>query len=185
MSKTKKYGEIKQKAWCIDWSKIDEGYYYSGNIDPVYANSRSKARSIFFKETNICDYQPTNMEDIEYITIPLLRDKECDKFEYKGEILSISEIERKKLNDKRLTEFRDIENDESITHCYIYKNGYYYADNHCGYVSAQNRAGIYTKKDALSSGRSCRELHIEPVNTEDHNKMVNNEIEKLKNRLIK
>ena len=41
-----------EKAWGIDWSKIQEGYYHSGNIDPVYAETRGKAKSLLLVSGN-------------------------------------------------------------------------------------------------------------------------------------
>lgn len=176
--------KIVKKAWGIDWSRIDEGDYHSGNIDSVYAETRGKAKSLLLSD--ISDYKLRwSSDDITYLNAPVVRYSHDDKYEYEGAALTLSEIKRKKRDEERLNEFDNIINDPKITHCYIYKNGYYYADNHCGYVSSQSRAGVYTKEDAVSSGKSCEDLHINPINTKEHNEMISAEIEKLKSRLIK
>jgi len=179
-----KYGEIKEKAWKVDLDRIDEGYLWHAEI--VYSESRNTAKSklleAYSHDLNLNDCDKT---EVNYLNIPVIRAKEYDKYEYGGEILSIDEIIEKKRRIERHSKLDAIMNDESITHCYIYKNGSYYADNHCGYVGSKTRAGIYTKEDAVSSGRSCDQLYIDPINTKEHNEMVQSEIEKLQKRLIK
>lgn len=172
-----------EKAWCINWDKIDKGAYYSGNIDVVFAENRSKARGLFFAQTDICDYKLSNGDGIEFINIPFNRCKSADKYDFDGELLTEWQYEEKQVEIKRQSKLDAILNDEKITHCYIEK-GSYYCDNWCGYTSAISRAGVYLKSEAVSHARNVREISIIPINKTKHNELINTEIDKLKHRLI-
>lgn len=172
-----------KKAWAINWDEIDEGYYYSGNIDVVYAETRSKARGKFFSDTDICDYKLYGGDDIEFINIPFKRCKGADKYNIDGEVLTEWQYEEKQTEIKRQNILDNILNDSNISHCYI-KKGSYYQDNWAGYTDFKSRAGVYIKKEAISHARNVREIDIIPINKEDHNTIISLEIDKLKKRLI-
>jgi hypothetical protein len=72
---------------------------------------------------------------------------------------------------------------DSFSHCYIKKGGYY-RPHSSGYTDFRHRAGIFTKEEAVKSAKSCRDLTIIPINAIEHNKMINDEIDDLKTRLI-
>ncbi len=69
--------KIIEKAWGINWHKIEEGDYYSGNIDHVYAGTRGKAKSLLLPE--ICDYKLCNGDDVTFINMPIERKNNSDK----------------------------------------------------------------------------------------------------------
>jgi hypothetical protein len=175
--------KIVEKAWSIDWDKIDEGAYYSGNIEVLYAETRSKARGRFFAITDICDYKLSNGDDIEFINIPFARCKAADKYDFNGEILTKWEYEEKQNEIERQKKLDEILNNKDITHCYIEK-GSYYSDNWCGYTSAITRAGVYLKSEAVSHARSVCEISIIPINKIKHNEMINLKIKNLQKKLI-
>jgi len=171
------------KAWCVDWSKISEGAYYSGNIEPVYAETRGQAKKLFLPD--IQEYELRfSTEPITFLNIPIRRCKELDKFDFDGDILTKYEYEENKIKIERENKLKNILSDDNISHCYILKRGSFYADNYCGYTQYISKAGVYKKSDAVSCANSCNELDIIPINNKEHNDLINNEIENLKNRLI-
>jgi hypothetical protein len=76
-----------------------------------------------------------------------------------------------------------IANNKKITHCYIYKRGYYRPD-HCGYTDRQTRAGVYSKQEAIDEAQHCDEVTIIPIDIAEHNKNIVEEIKELSTRLI-
>lgn len=82
------------------------------------------------------------------------------------------------------TELKKIANNKKITHCYIYKGGYY-RPNSCGYTDSMCKAGIYTKEDALRHAEGCRDIKLIPVNIKEHNDVIVKEVNDLLSRYIK
>lgn len=70
------------------------------------------------------------------------------------------------------------------SYCYIMKDGYFYRPECCGYTEFRRRAGIYETEDAISQARSCRDLKVVPVDLEEHNKMLSDEIQEMQSRII-
>ena len=174
--------KLAQKAWKIDFSRVEEGYLYSDII--TYAENRNKAKSKLLencKWENI--YLRGEDEEVTYLTIPILRCKEADKFEFEGNEFPLYEIERLIRKKERGQELQNILDDTSISHCYIRK-GCYYRPNSCGYTDLTYKAGVYLKEDAVSQAKSCEDLRIIPINIEEHNQMLNEHIEDLKSRLL-
>jgi len=174
--------KLTQKAYGINWDKIEEGDYYRGNIGHVWAENRNKAKSMLLSE--ISDYRLRfSTEEITYLNAPVVRYKKCDKYEYKGKELTIYEIEDLERETERNLKLQSIIDDDNIAYCYIRK-GSYYRPNSCGYTDRIDRAGVYTKEEAVSSAKSCKELTIIPIVIEDHNKMIQYEIDEFKERLL-
>lgn len=172
----------KFKAYGIDWDKISEGAYYCGNIGVVYADTVGKAKSLLLPE--IQDYKLLySEEDITFINIPIKREKLADKFDFEGEVLTRWEFEEIKHEKERQLKLDEILNNNNITHCYIYKRGYY-KENWCGYTDFEHRAGVYDKKEAINHARNVSEITIYPIDNVKHNEMINNEIIKLQAKII-
>lgn len=174
--------KIVKKGYKVDFDKIEEGYLSSGEF--THAENRNEARSILLKKI---EYEGWNLkycdDDITYINIPVVRDSEYDLVMFEGkEVVKdrIKDIIRERERTKKLN---NILEDPTITHCYIKKGGYYKPGS-CGYTDFRTRAGIFPKEDAVSSGMSCDELWIIPINIEEHNKELQDEIDSLKSRLI-
>lgn len=176
--------KLAQKAYEIDFNKIEEGYLYDSSFYIAYAETRNKAKTHLLKQVyceSVC-LRGEN-EECTYLTLPVIRCKEADKYHFEGEELTIRMIEEKIAGRKRDSELEDILKDDSISHCYISKGGYYRPGG-SGYTDFRSRAGIFTKKEAVSSAKSCRELFIIPIDKEEHNKMINDEVTELQSRLI-
>lgn len=170
------------KAYTINLDKIEEGYLYDMEI--VHADTRGKAKREMLKKIRHDNYQLRNGDELNFVNIPLIRNKKFDKILFEGEWITIQEkigIEKARIR-ARLMEA--ILSDENTTHCYIKKNGEYYRDDHCGYTSFKFRAGVYSKEEAVGCGKLCSDLDILRINKTEHNEMITKEIESLKNRLL-
>jgi hypothetical protein len=172
---------LKQKAYEINLSKIEEGYLYSELI--CYSETIGKAKSELLKKYQYEISLKFSEDDVNFLNIPVIRCKLADKFEFEGKYLTKNDIDSLLIEKKRLATLEGILKDDNISHCYIRK-GSYYRPNSCGYTDMQHRAGIFTKKEAVSSGKGCRDLKIIPISIGEHNIMINREIDDLKTRLI-
>ncbi len=170
-----------KKAWAVDLSRIEEGYMYADEI--VYADKRSEAR----KKLLALYYGASlrgSTDELTYLTIPVVRQKNLDLIEYKGEFYTQGEIERIERTRERNEKLEAILADTSVEFCYIRKGGYYYRPMNSGYTEYIRDAGVYTKADAVQSARRCGELTPIPITVEEHNKLINEEIQKLKEKLL-
>lgn len=176
--------KLLEKAYKVDFSKIDEGYLYSEQV--VHAESRNKAKYLLlgeYKYENLVLKYSNN--EITYSNIPIIRCPNADIFEFEGNRKKLYEINQMLEQRKRNEKFDEMLNDSSIKYCYITKRGQYYAPNNCGYTDYKINAGVYTKEDAIGSAKSCNELNIIPINIDEHNKILQDKIDDLKSRLIK
>ena len=178
--------KLAKKAWGVNWNKISEGEYYRGNINPVYAETLSKAKSLLLKEAS--EYKLINKygEEIEitYINVPVIRYKHADKLVFEDKELEIEDINDILRKRERKKEFDEIKNNPEITHCFIMKRGAYYCNNYAGYSENYFNAGVYTKEEAICEAISCNEISIIPINSVEHNKKINQKIKDLKSKLI-
>lgn len=172
---------LTEKAWEINRDKINEGYLYSEMI--VYAKNRNTAKSMLLSEYKYEINLKYSDDEISYLNIPVRRCPEADKYLFEEENKKNWEIEEILQERKRINKLNIILSDDSISHCYIKKGGYY-RPNSSGYTDFRNRAGVYTKQEAISSAKSCGELTIIPINIHEHNKMIHDEIDDLKTRII-
>lgn len=173
---------LKEKAYEIDFSRIEEGYLFSEYI--TYAENRNQAKTQLLKDSycqSIC-LQGSD-DEVTYLTIPVIRAKQADKYDFEGSSMTKQQISEELEERERKRHLDNILNDESITHCYIRK-GNYYRPNSCGYTDFKHRAGIYSKKEAVSHAMSCRDIDLEIINIDNHNKMIQEEIQELQTRLI-
>lgn len=173
-----------EKAYKINFGRIEEGYLYDDSSFVVYSETSNKARYKLLENAyceNVC--LRGNDDEVTYMTIPVIRAKEYDKYLFEGEALTTYKIEETLKERIRLSELDDILSDDSITHCYIRK-GSYYRPFSSGYTDFIHRAGIFTKQEAISSAKHCRDLSIIPIDNDEHNKMIQAEIDDLTTRLI-
>lgn len=176
--------KLVEKAWKINFSKIEEGYLYDPSFFIAYAETRNKAKSILLDKAyceNIC--LEGEEDECTYMTLPVIRYKEADKYLFEDKHLTLWQIEEKIHEKKRLDKLEEILKDGSVSHYYIKKGGYYRPGG-AGYTDFKSRAGIFTKEEAVSSAKSCRDLTIIPIVVEEHNIMITEEINELKTRLI-
>lgn len=174
--------KVAKKGYEINFSKVEEGYLYSERV--CHANSLNQAKSILLKENryeNIC--LRGEDDEVNYVTIPVVRCYEADKYDFENSEKTIREIRNILDQRKRLNKLNQILENQDITYCYI-KKGSYYRPNCCGYTDMRHRAGIYEKQDAIDQAKSCRDLYIIPINITEHNQMIADEIKELEERLI-
>lgn len=176
--------EIPTKAYRIDLSKIlSEGFLYDDIF--CYATSRNEAKYKLLEKIRYDGMQLLySSDEITYMNIPVIRYKEADLLPFEGNYITQREIDILLMKRERLNNFDAILNDASVSHCYIRKHGSYYRPDACGYTIMRAIAGVYTKEEAVSHGKSCDDLHIIPINTSEHNQMILDEIKDLQSRLI-
>lgn len=175
--------KLAKKAYGVNWDKIDEGSYYSGNIDFLYAESRGKAKSALLPELR--EYELSYpKQDITYLNAPVIRMPHKDLFFFGGKELTMDEIIQEERLQKRRLLLDEIATDESIKFCYIKRRGQYYRPNRSGYVDYEHFAGVYEKMDAISSALSVDDLKIIPIDIIEHNKMIQSTIQDLQKSII-
>lgn len=170
----------KEKAYVVNLGKIKEGYLYFNDV--VYAENVNKAKLLFLKNYDFI-IDETN-EDATYLTLPVIRNKYEDKYLIDGNYISFStilELGEKHIHNKKLTE---ILNNPEVDFVYVKKGGYYYRDNGCGYSEYVRNAGVYKKEEGVRIGFNYTEFTIIPINIEEHNKMIQDEINYLNKKLI-
>ena len=173
---------LKQKAYGVDFTKIQEGYLSSG--EDCIAVSRNKAKSILLGKIRWEDWKLKNGDEVTYLNIPVKRNRLLDLYEFEGGNIPLYKITEILKERKRIEVLNDILNNDSIRYCYIMKNGSYYRPDCSGYTSFKIRAGIYTKQEAVDHAKSCSELYVIAINIEEHNIEINKEIDEMKSRII-
>lgn len=175
--------KVIKKAYSIDFSKIKGGYLYSDVV--CYADNRNKARTILLNEVIYEDLKLIhNDEDVNYLNIPVRREKTTDIVVFDGYEVKRYEVERMKIMIEKELEYKNILMDNNITYCYIRKNGYYYRSNYSGYTEYKYNAGIYDKYDAYKHVGRSDEIRMIPIDIKEHNNIISERIEELKNHLI-
>lgn len=177
--------KLAKKAYEIDFSKIEEGYLYDSSSFIIYAETRNKAKTDLLKKAYCESICLSGEEDeVTYLTIPVIRCKSADKYFFEDKEMSLFNIDEELTERKRLSVLQEILDNQHIKYCYIRK-GSYYGPNSRGYTDFKHKAGIYTKEEAVSHAKSCRDLWLERIDIEDHNKMINQEVRELQTRLLK
>lgn len=174
--------KVVKKGYEINFSKIEEGYLYDNRT--CSTDTLNQAKSILVKENryeNICLMGED--DEVNYLTIPVVRCQPADKYEFEDSLKTIHEIRNILNKRKRLNKLNSFLENPDISYCYIKKGSYYRPDG-CGYTDMRHRAGVYTKQDAVSQAKSVQDLYIIPINIEEHNKMINDEIDDLKSRIL-
>lgn len=176
--------KLAQKAYEIDFSKIEEGFLYDSSRFITHAKTRNKAKTQLLKEA-YCESVCLIGEDdeVNYLTIPVIRCKQADKYFFEDKEMSLHAIEEELTERKRLSDLQEILDNESIKYCYIRK-GSYYKPNSCGYTDFRHRAGIYSKTEAVKHAKSCRDLDLVEIDIDEHNKMIQSEIQDLQTRIL-
>lgn len=174
-----------KKAWKIDYRKVQDGDIYYDNVPIVYAESIGKARSEFFKEGSIFDYNLGNGDLIEFINIPCIRSYENDIFIINNEQFTLTQYIEIMNNEKIESERNKILSDKDVTHCYIKKRQKYYKYNYNGYSNHKSEAGVYKKTEAINHALCSGIIEIVPINTKEHNQFINEKIEALIVNIIK
>lgn len=78
---------------------------------------------------------------------------------------------------------KQIAKSKKITHCYIRKGSYYRPES-CGYTDYMEKAGVYTKDDAVRHAERCDELTLVPIDNARHNEMIMEAVKDLLSRYI-
>ena len=173
---------IVEKGWQIDLSRIKDGW----ESDTVYcsAPTLNKAKSTLLDNIRYYGWvlEPYSAE-VTYLNIPVIRYPLADKVMFDGDVMyrwKVDELIQKKDRQGKLQAILD---SPDIHYCYIYKRGYY-CPGWAGYTDHKWAAGVYTKEEAVEHAWNIKEIHIEPINIEEHNKKISEKIADLQSRLI-
>lgn len=171
-----------KKGYTIDFNKIDEGYLSSGEF--CSASSRNKAKVMLLQKIEYSDWTLLDGRELNYLNIPVIRDKDFDTVNFNGkEVTRIKAIKLQKEIDRN-NRLKEILEDNKIKYCYITKHGSYYLPKSNGYTYERYQAGVYQKKYAVSSAKSCLDLILIPIDIQEHNELINKRILDLQNHLI-
>jgi len=173
---------IIKKAYEIDLNQLNDGYL-SGTI-MCHENTTNKARITLLKAIRYDDYTlRKNNKPVTYLNLPVKRRKSWDKVWFQNKEVFRYQIEEIKDEAERIAKLDEILNNPHIEYCYIIK-GSYYRPNWCGYTSRKVEAGIYTKPEAVQHAKSVREIRLERVDKDEHNKRIIEKIAELESILI-
>lgn len=173
---------IVEKAYEIVLDKLDEGFLSDSIV--CHAESLNKARKELLKKVEYDNWRLRYTgEELTYLNIPVRRKKSSDKVMFEGEVVLRYKIEGLKEERQRLQKLDELKNNPNVKYCYI-KKGSYYRPNSCGYTSLRYEAGVYNKEEAIQHAKSVREISLEVVNIEEHNKMIKQKIEELQTRIL-
>ncbi len=177
--------KLAKKAYIVHTSSVDEGFLADQDGWVSYAESKGKAKSELFNEIVYCGgfEKLRNGDEITFLNLPVVRCKERDKYEFNGKELTTYEIAAVIREQQRISELDVMLLNPSVNYCYIKKGGYYRPGG-AGYTDMKHRAGVFTKEEGVRDAKSCRDLDIIPINIEEHNKMIQAEIDDLKTRLL-
>lgn len=173
--------EIVEKAYMFNNSEIEQPWFYEDIIE--YVETRGKAKMKIWRHLDD-EIRNVDGKEITFLNLPVKRCKNQDRVLYKGEIVKryqTAHYQAVEKNDNLLDSYMK---DTSITHCYKMKRGQYYAWNNCGYVSYKHVAGVYPKEEAIPYCKGQLEVICVPINTEEHNEIILNQIARLKKGLI-
>lgn len=172
---------IIKKGWCLNKDKLQYSEY---DYISCYANNRNKAKKKMLEHSNIDLILNINGENLNYINIPVVRNRKADIVLFNGKEVRRDSVLELSVDEIRKKEIKKLNADESIVYCYIRKGGYYYAKDCKVYKQKMLDAGVYTKEEAIKHYKHCRELTIVPIDVDEHNKMINDRIEELKSNLF-
>lgn len=133
------HGVLPKKCYSLNLHLISEGYLFEQVY--IYAENRNKAKSSYMSEILHQGYLYHNGDELTYLNLPLIRNKDHDKVIYDGKLIDKSKIRGLEKAKEKKAELQRILSDNTITHCYIYK-GSYYCPNKSGYTSYKSKAGV-------------------------------------------
>jgi len=177
------------KAYFIKWLPENNEAVVMGWMEAIVCAENEKlARLETLSRLREYDIEEDKFGNpFTYISIQLKRSPEYDKFFVDGRIKSREDIEYDRKRKERDEGFKQLLADNPSAFAYILKGGYYYKPDCCGYTEFQTYAGVYTLAFAVNHclGMSLGD-YMRPIliDISEHNKMVSEQIEGLKTRLI-
>jgi hypothetical protein len=177
--------ELKEKAWVFNKSRFEESYFVPDDV--FYAETFTKAKSIALNSIKYDDYKTFLGEEITYLNIPLVRNRQYDRYLINGEIKTLDRIEIDRKYKERADRLVALVEANPDAKAYIRKGGYYYKPNSCGYTERLEDAGVYSIQEAVESVKRCSigdNMDAIVIDVEAHNLMILNKIKELKQKLI-
>lgn len=186
-----------EKAWNVFVKNIvNEPWHYNELI--VYAETRNQARSLAMNqrlfesaqlEVNIySSYHFEKYRDVEYKDVCATRNKDLDKVEYNGKIVSKNELEKIKWCEERTAYAKSLADDFSDKTAVVYNASYgsYWGANHSGYADDIIFEGLYSTKEAYEIVKSSsynRQETVKLYSKEDKSQVIDLKVEKLQKEI--
>lgn len=173
---------IVEKGWEINMRKL-KSWWESDSIC-CSAPTINKAKKMLLDKVRYDEWKlDSTDEELTYLNIPVIRCPGADKILFEDRVIIRSQLEDILQKRERYAELDRILDSPDIKYCYIYKRGYY-CPGWGGYTDYKWQAGVYTKEEAVQHARGVREISLEPINIEEHNKKILEKIADLQSRLI-
>ena len=175
--------KVVKKGYCLDVDAIGRNAYEFDWVHCV-ADNLEQARTMLFKKMESLDSSMT-YRNYYPNDFPV---KECEKHD----IVEIDGKEMSRESATMLQKYLDkqvendkILNDSSVKYVFIYKDGWYYRENFCGYTEHSLEAGVYTKEDGYKHCGNILELRMIPINIEQYNNLIQKQVDKLLTQILK
>jgi hypothetical protein len=174
-----------EKAWVLKSFGFDEPWHVPDDV--FYGETKGKAKTNAMNAIRYDGLKTSSGDDVTFTNIPLVRAKQYDKYMIDGVVKPLATIEHEGLLQKRRDKLMELVVNNPNGKAYIRKGGYYYRPGYCGYTERINDAGVYTIEEAVGEvlGTGVNDnMWVVVIIPEEHNKMIQQNIEELKQRLI-
>lgn len=187
--------ELISKAWEVDNNQFKEPWWSPEVIVHVEVEEglssdkmRKKAINKALNELHNQDFIIDKYGDeLTYTNLRIRRIKECDRYKFGDDVLNKRQIDYYNRSQKYKDDLDKQLRDNPDGYAYINKGGNYYCSGWCGYTSYAIYAGVYTMEEAVNHAKYVNvedNMRVIPINIKEHNKMIQDEINKLQDKLI-
>ncbi len=176
---------LQQKAWAINPANFDQPWHVPDS--PYYAETQGKAKQKVLADLRYDDYVDLNGKPIDFLNLKVKRAKHADKYLVDGQQKTLGQIEYDERRKQKVFQISKLVADNPNAMAYIRKGGKYYRPSHSGYTEILTNAGIYPIAEAARTVLACSlddRMMLEVIDSNEHNKMMNQAIEDLKSRII-
>jgi len=185
VSSAPKEGSVVKKCWTIDEKRVR--LLENPHSIKCFAKSPSEARAdLIYQllEQYLDIYLKGTNTPVRYSNMPIIRKIEEDVVIFEGKEVQRNTIEKIKKERERTLYIDGILKNEDIKYCYMSKLGYYYCEKYKGFTQSILKAGVYSKSEAIFHAKQVQSVYITPIDVNQHNEMINEAIEKLKDKLL-
>ena len=180
-----KNATLVEKAWVVNPDNFKEPHY--APTDVYYAQTSGKAKHKILSQIYYDEFKDCDGKEIGFVNLKIKRSQSADKLLIDGIIKTFWQIEYEQKKRQYNERIDKLVSDNPTAMAYILKGGCYYGSDFCGYTERLINAGIYKIHDAAKHVKSCSlgdYMRLIVINTEEHNKMINDKIADLKTRII-
>ncbi len=177
--------QLVEKAWSINPYNFREPHKAPETV--VYSPTPGQAKQKLLSEIRYDDFKDYVGNDISFLNLRIKRAKPADKYLIDGITKTLADIEYAEKVRAKNEAIDKLVSENPTAMAYIRKGGQYYRSNCQGYTEQLTNAGVYTIQRAAREVRGCSlldRMQVVMINNEEHNKMINDKIEELKEKLI-